>query len=105
MVNFCVCIEPQTSSPQYQAIETLCKKRPGKSIYHTDWADLTKYPIAISIETKAPSIGYETALLQVATWHSAQWRSLRSAKQDMTFSTFSWEVEFLPGIIVMQHRW
>ncbi|KAJ6050559.1 uncharacterized protein N7446_010668 [Penicillium canescens] len=105
MVDYCFCIEPKTNSPQYRTIESLCKKRPGKSINHTDWADLTKYPIAISIETKGPSIGYETALLQVATWHSAQWRSLCWAKQDMNLLTFSCQIEFLPGIIVMQHHW
>jgi hypothetical protein len=104
MVDYCICIEPKTSSLEYRAIESLCKRRPGKSINHTDWADLAKYPIAVSIETKGPSIGYETALLQVATWHSAQWRSLHWGQQGRT-SAHSWKTEFLPGIIVMQHHW
>lgn len=102
MIDDCICIKPKTSSPEYRAIESLCIKRPGQSINHTDWADLTTYPIAISIETKGPSIGYETALLQVATWHSAQWRSLRWANQGPASSM---KLEFLPGIIVMQHHW
>lgn len=104
MIDYCICIEPEESSPQYRVIESLCKDRPGKSINHTDWADLAKYPIAISIETKGPSIGYETALLQVATWHSAQWRSLHWTQQDST-SAYPRKIEFLPGIIVMQHHW
>ncbi|PLB36074.1 uncharacterized protein BDW47DRAFT_119091 [Aspergillus candidus] len=79
MVDYCVCIEPERDSPQSRAVEGLCRWLPGQSINHTDWADLTKYPIAVSIETKGPSIGYETALLQ--------------------------EMEFLPGIVVMQHHW
>jgi hypothetical protein len=74
------------------------------SINHTDWADLTKYPIAVSIETKGPSIGYETALLQVATWHSAQWRSLHWGTDSDVLAP-SREIEFLPGILVMQHHW
>lgn len=104
MVDYCICIQPGTSSPQYEAIESICKHRPGKSINHTDWADLTKYPIAVSIETKGPSIGYETALLQVATWHSAQWRSMHR-DTDAGDLERSGEIEFLPGIVVMQHHW
>ncbi|KPM38324.1 hypothetical protein AK830_g8243 [Neonectria ditissima] len=102
MVDYCICIEPDENSPEYDAIESLCEQRPGMSINHTEWADLTTYPIAISIETKGPSIGYETALLQVATWHSAQWRSLR---WDNPEPASSMKLEFLPGIIVMQHHW
>ncbi|KAK7420812.1 hypothetical protein QQX98_002616 [Neonectria punicea] len=102
MVDYCICIEPKTNSPEYRAIESLCKRRPRKSINHTEWADLTTYPIAVSIETKGPSIGYESALLQVATWQSAQWRSLRWANEGPASSM---KLEFLPGIIVMQHHW
>ena len=105
MVDYCICIEPERDSPQSRAIEGLCRWLPGQSINHTDWADLTKYPIAVSIETKGPSIGYETALLQVATWHSAQWRSLHWAQHGADVSSRSQEMEFLPGIVVMQHHW
>jgi hypothetical protein len=104
MVDYCICIQPEAKSPQYQAIQSLCKYRPAMSINHTDWADLTKYPIAVSIETKGFSIGYETALLQVATWHSAQWRSLHW-DTDSDVLAPSKEIEFLPGIVVMQHHW
>ncbi|KAK7432963.1 hypothetical protein QQZ08_000434 [Neonectria magnoliae] len=72
MVDYCICIEPEINSPEYRAIESLCKRRPGKSINHTEWADLTTYPIAVSIETASAS---------------------------------SMKLEFLPGIIVMQHHW
>ncbi|PWY91465.1 hypothetical protein BO94DRAFT_533612 [Aspergillus sclerotioniger CBS 115572] len=104
MVDYCICIQPATNSPQYQAIQSLCKYRPAMSINHTDWADLTKYPIAVSIETKGPSIGYETALLQVATWHSAQWRSLHWDTDGDVLAS-SGNIDFLPGIVVMQHHW
>lgn len=70
------------------------------SINHTDWGDLTKYPIAVSIETKGPEQSYETALLQMATWHSSQWRSLFWERDPV-----SSRIEFLPGIIVVKHDW
>ncbi|KAK7420550.1 hypothetical protein QQX98_002749 [Neonectria punicea] len=72
MVDFCICLQPEATSPQYHAIRSLCISRPSMSINHTDWGDLTKYPVAIYIETKGPEQSYETALLQMATWHSSQ---------------------------------
>ncbi|KAL2819475.1 hypothetical protein BJX63DRAFT_439009 [Aspergillus granulosus] len=103
-VDYCICIQPGEDSPQYEAIQSLSRYRPELSINHTDWADLTKYPIAISIETKGRSLEYDAALLQVATWHSAQWRSL-FWDIDGDVLAHSKEIEFLPGIIVMQHQW
>lgn len=70
------------------------------SINHTDWGGLTKYPIAISIETKGPEQSYDTSLLQVATWHSSQWRSLCWGR-DSPIDT----IALLPGIIVIKHDW
>ncbi|KAL4965549.1 uncharacterized protein BDV14DRAFT_208747 [Aspergillus stella-maris] len=78
MVDFCICIQPERNSPHYQAIQSLCKYRPTMSINHTDWAVLTKYPIAVSIETK----GLNGVVL-----------------------ASSGKIEFLPGIVVMQHHW
>lgn len=74
------------------------------SINHTDWAGLTKYSITVLIETKGPSIGYETALLQGAKWHLAKWCSLHW-DTDSDVSAPSKEIKFLPGIVVMQHHW
>ncbi|KAH8729864.1 hypothetical protein BGZ61DRAFT_447084 [Ilyonectria robusta] len=54
MVDFSICIQPGLKSPQYHAIQSLCVDRPGLSINYTDSGDLTKYPIAVSIETKGP---------------------------------------------------
>ncbi|RSM06701.1 hypothetical protein CEP52_005549 [Fusarium oligoseptatum] len=100
MVDFCICVQPGTNSPYHEAIQTLCLNRPGLSINHTDWGDLTKYPISISIETKGPEQSYDTALLQVATWHSSQWRSLCWGRHDPIHA-----IEFLPGIIIIKHDW
>ncbi|KAM0414724.1 hypothetical protein ACHAPT_013431 [Fusarium lateritium] len=100
MVDFCICIQPGANSLYHDAIESLCLSRPGMSINHTDWGDLTKHPIAVSIETKGPEQSYDTALLQVATWHSSQWRSLCLGRHDPVNT-----IEFLPGIIVIKHDW
>ncbi|KAJ4138001.1 hypothetical protein NW754_001361 [Fusarium falciforme] len=100
MVDFCICVQPGTNSPHHNVIQSLCLNRPGMSINHTDWGDLTKNPIAISIETKGPEQSYDTALLQVATWHSSQWRSLRWGRSGPIDT-----IEFLPGIIVIKHDW
>lgn len=99
MVDFCICIQPRPKSRQDDAIQSLCVDRSGLSINHTDWGDLTKYPIAVSIETKGPEQSYDTALLQVATWHASQWRSLLWERNSES------RLGFLLGIIVMKHDW
>lgn len=98
-VDFCVCIKPNKSSPEAQAIETLTDTRPGISINHTGWGNLRKHPIALSIETKREP-DRDRALLQIGTWHSSQWRALQwQSKADLT------AIGFLPGIMVQGHSW
>ncbi|KAJ9413130.1 hypothetical protein FOXG_16720 [Fusarium oxysporum f. sp. lycopersici 4287] len=94
-IDFCICIEPPKPSLEQQKIEEMIRTRPGLSINHTDWGDLCKNPIALSIETKR-QVSWEKALLQICTWHSAQWRALRDHVKD---------IEFLAGIIVQDHDW
>ncbi|KAF5027013.1 hypothetical protein F66182_888 [Fusarium sp. NRRL 66182] len=106
MVDYCVCFQPEDSSPEYARIEQLCRQgRPGQSINHTDWGDLVSYPIGISIETKGPGISYDTALVQVATWHAAQWRSIFHNRERHSVTESSRRIPFLPGIIVVKHDW
>ncbi|KAF4465204.1 hypothetical protein FALBO_7953 [Fusarium albosuccineum] len=100
MVDFCVFYKPAKGSPEEHALELACKTRPGHSINHTDFSDLCQRPIALSIETKRPHIEGDTATLQVSTWHSAQWRSLR-----WNHGPTARTIEFLPGIIVQGHEW
>ncbi|KAH7187969.1 hypothetical protein DER44DRAFT_852911 [Fusarium oxysporum] len=94
-IDFCLCIEPQKASIEQQRIDAMITTRPGISINHTDWGDLCKNPIVLSIETKR-QVSWEKALLQIGTWHSAQWRALRGNIQT---------IEFLAGIIVQDHDW
>ncbi|GKU09970.1 unnamed protein product [Fusarium langsethiae] len=94
-IDFCTCIEPPRGSPVQESIDKAIKTRPSLSINHTDWGDLCKNPIALSIETKR-QVSWEKALLQIGTWHAAQWRSL---PEDVK------KIEFLAGIIVQDHHW
>ncbi|KLO78784.1 uncharacterized protein LW93_4105 [Fusarium fujikuroi] len=94
-IDFCICIETPKESIERQKIDDEIKTRPGLSINHTDWGDLCKNPIALSIETKR-QVSWEKALLQIGTWHAAQWRSLRGSIE---------AIEFLAGIIVQDHDW
>jgi hypothetical protein len=73
--------------------------RPGLSINHTSWGNFSKNPIALSVETKRES-DWDRAILQIGTWHSAQWRSL----QWKTHADIG-KIECLPGIIVERHSW
>ncbi|KAG9249477.1 uncharacterized protein F5Z01DRAFT_631660 [Emericellopsis atlantica] len=98
MVDFCLAIRPRL--PEDLAnVDAIRKQRPGDSINHTDWGTLSKHPIAISVETKRHGEQYDAALLQIATWHSAQWRSLRWGCRNLR------AIEFLAGIIVQGHDW
>jgi hypothetical protein len=95
MVDFCLFIRPECGSPEEQAIKAICHTRSGQSINHTDLGNFCKHPIALSIETKRPGEQGDNAMLQMGTWHSAQWRSLRRHRT----------IEFLPGLIVQGHAW
>ncbi|KAF5120897.1 hypothetical protein E5D57_013233 [Metarhizium anisopliae] len=97
MVDFCLAVE--VGEEEERIINFLCRSRPGFSINHTDWGDLNKFPIAISVETKGHGDPYDTALLQVATWHASQWRSLRWGGKALS------AIEFLAGVIVIGHDW
>ncbi|EXU94970.1 hypothetical protein X797_011949 [Metarhizium robertsii] len=97
MVDFCLAVE--VGEEEKRIINFLCRSRPGFSINHTNWGDLNKFPIAISVETKGHGDPYDTALLQVATWHASQWRSLRWGGKALS------AIEFLAGVIVIGHDW
>ncbi|KPM42298.1 hypothetical protein AK830_g4250 [Neonectria ditissima] len=101
-VDFCIMIRPQEASPEHEAIETLCRCRHGQTINHTDWGNLCKDPIAISIETKRQGENWDNAFLQMGTWQSAKWRSLHSGRERKLLLS---SIEFMPGIIIQRHSW
>ncbi|KAJ3531063.1 hypothetical protein NM208_g9045 [Fusarium decemcellulare] len=96
-VDFCVVIKPPEQSTEAATIDSLTGTRPGLSINQTDWGNFNKHPIALSIETKRQS-EWEKALLQIGTWHSAQWRALDCSDEGES-------IQCLPGIIVQGHAW
>ncbi|KAH8729185.1 hypothetical protein BGZ61DRAFT_515340 [Ilyonectria robusta] len=101
-VDFCVIIRLEEDRPAYEAIEDLCRLgRPGLAINHTEWGNFDKDPIAISIETKRHAENWDNAILQMGTWHSAQWRSLVWGGSQHPVR----HIEFLPGIIIQGHSW
>ncbi|EXA29073.1 hypothetical protein FOVG_19391 [Fusarium oxysporum f. sp. pisi HDV247] len=101
-IDFCVHIRPEVLSDEQLAIDAVCIDRPNGTINHVDSGNLSKNPIVISIETKKHGEGFTKAVNQMATWHSAQWRSLcfgRCGGKALS------RIEFLPGIIVQGHTW
>lgn len=46
---------------------------PGKKFNYTDYDPLEERPIALSIETKKPSEGFDAAKLQLGVWEMAHW--------------------------------
>ncbi|KAJ4177876.1 hypothetical protein NW767_014997 [Fusarium falciforme] len=53
----------------------------------------------MSIATKRHGENWDTAVLQLGTWHSAQWRSLDWGRSKRV------SIDFLPGIIIQGHDW
>ncbi|KAM6513561.1 hypothetical protein FALCPG4_015954 [Fusarium falciforme] len=99
MVDFCIIVRPGDDTDEQDMIENLCCRRPGQTINHTDWGNLCKNPVAMSIETKRHGENWDTAVLQLGTWHSAQWRSLDWGRRERV------SIDFLPGIIIQGHDW
>ncbi|KAG5745896.1 hypothetical protein H9Q70_011411 [Fusarium xylarioides] len=106
LVDFCIHIRPAEESPAQLSIKEICKSRPLGTINHVDGGNLNKDPIVISIETKKHGEEYGKAVTQMATWHSAQLRSLRYTSDDgrLPPRTLT-QIQFLPGIIVQGHVW
>jgi hypothetical protein len=98
MVDYCIHVCPDLDSQA--RIDQLYASRPGATINHTDWGNLCRHPIALSIETKRVGEGFDNAMAQVGKWHSAQWRSLLyDGRRELSGITF------LPALIVQGHTW
>lgn len=97
MVDFCLIVRPDAH--EQAVIDSRCKTRPSLTINHTDWGNLSKHPIALSIETKSQEGSLNEALVQIGTWHSSQWRSIIYGGRARG------AIEFLPAIIILGHDW
>lgn len=101
MVDWCLTIRPNRSDQRI--IDEIRRIRPGDSINQTDCGLLRKHPIAGSIEVKRQGEQYDAAVLQIGTWHSAQWRSLRWGRNADDESLPN--IKFLSGYIIYGHDW
>ncbi|KAL6353688.1 hypothetical protein LRP88_13001 [Fusarium phalaenopsidis] len=82
-VDFCVHINPRNDSPPKEpsrvadAIDRLVHQLPGKVFNFTDFEPVQNRPIALSIETKKPTEGFDVAKLQLGVWQMAHWAFLK----------------------------
>ncbi|KLU81132.1 hypothetical protein MAPG_00227 [Magnaporthiopsis poae ATCC 64411] len=138
MVDFCLSFDPfwpkdyLTATDISRAVDRVKRERPCQSINHTGYTPLTRFPIALSIETKRPSGNTEDAETQLGVWQSAQWKMLEGLVRDKTRSLAmpadaSGEpdcvaaegsstggnpnggglngLSFLPGLCIVGHHW
>ncbi|KAK7414100.1 hypothetical protein QQX98_007043 [Neonectria punicea] len=101
MVDFCMVIRPPRGSIEDVTIDALTDSMPGRSINHSDSGNFTRNPIAVSFETTRSDGDGDKSILQMGTWHSCQWRSLRK----LAHGPLENELDFLPGVMVLGHEW
>ncbi|TKW60073.1 hypothetical protein CTA1_3145 [Colletotrichum tanaceti] len=107
MIDFAMYIDPDTDDcRQLAGADVENKMRALRQRSGTDTANSTRYfflrnkPVSVSIETKR-SEGFETAILQMGTWHAAQWNFLEGVAGSSPYPG----PEFLPGLIVVGDEW
>ncbi|RSL46958.1 hypothetical protein CEP54_013627 [Fusarium duplospermum] len=61
---------PKHPSPAAAAIERLVHQLPGRVFNFTDLEPVQDRPIALSIETKKPTEGFDVAKLQLGVWNA-----------------------------------
>ncbi|KAH7009956.1 hypothetical protein EDB80DRAFT_838956, partial [Ilyonectria destructans] len=124
-VDFCISVEPEndeslkatTATSTQPAILRFRDTLPDRILNFTDFAPLEKRPIALSIETKKPSEGFDSAKLQLGVWQMAHWSFLRYLAE-RPIAEAQAEAEggektdgsiklppFIPGIIIQGHDW
>lgn len=69
---------PKHPSPAAAAIERLVHQLPGRVFNFTDFEPVQDRPIALSIETKKPTEGFDVAKLQLGVWQAAHWSFLKA---------------------------
>ncbi|EWZ28182.1 hypothetical protein FOZG_18105 [Fusarium oxysporum Fo47] len=79
-VDFCIHINPKNdkTSPIAQSIKKLINHLPGNMFNFTSFQPLYEQPIALSIETKRPTEGFDVAKLQLGVWQAAHWMFLNT---------------------------
>ncbi|KPA35782.1 hypothetical protein FLAG1_11498 [Fusarium langsethiae] len=83
-VDFCIHVNPMndpdltSSSSVPIAIRRLMLQLPGNMFNFTNFVPLQDQPIALSIETKRPTEGFDVAKLQLGVWQAAHWTFLNT---------------------------
>ncbi|KND86218.1 hypothetical protein TOPH_09160 [Tolypocladium ophioglossoides CBS 100239] len=118
-VDFCIYIEPEIdfswASTSPSSIASFRDTLPGRVFNFTDFVPLDQRPIALSIESKKPSEGFDSAKLQLGVWQMAHWAFLRHLVEkrsaqvkaaDCAVDARSYGLPiFIPGIIIQGHDW
>ncbi|RYC78182.1 hypothetical protein BFJ63_vAg18944 [Fusarium oxysporum f. sp. narcissi] len=85
-VDFSIYIEPGNDSDPSEsdspdAIERCLRDLPDYAFNFTDFVPLERRPIALSVESKKPSEGFDRANIQLGVWLSAHWTFLRHLRE------------------------
>ncbi|KAE8383310.1 hypothetical protein BDV26DRAFT_277497 [Aspergillus bertholletiae] len=125
MIDLCVYASFDGDTELSASIIKLCRITPTLAVNHTDFDPINERPLLLSIETKKSSIDWNTALLEIGTWHATQWSFLQWAVRQKMIrqltempKTNEEEEKFnanllailsalgaMPGIIIQGHRW
>ncbi|OHF04531.1 hypothetical protein CORC01_00002 [Colletotrichum orchidophilum] len=108
MVDFCVFIDPESTSTEHkpivtEAIDRMRHMSGYSSINHTSHFLFRNKPISLSIESKQRGSSQDDAHLQIGTWHAAQWTYLDRLAQIQGATLQG--LAFLPGLIVQGEDW
>jgi hypothetical protein len=129
MIDICVYAAFEGDAEPSASIRNFCSITPTQTVNHTDFEPVSTRPIVLSIETKKPGVHWDTAQLQMGSWHAAQWSFLRwgvgqkilrrraekgigmpvtdeeeQAFQSEKLAALS-TLGALPGVIIQGHRW
>ncbi|KAF9890014.1 hypothetical protein FE257_006694 [Aspergillus nanangensis] len=129
MIDICVYASVDQDAELSASMTKFRSITPTQTVNHTDFEPISMRPLLLSIETKKPGVHWDTAQLQIGSWHAAQWSFLRWAvgqklrrqrverlteihrinEEEEAFRVDELAVlsslGALPGIIVQGHRW
>ncbi|KAI1130571.1 hypothetical protein F5Y10DRAFT_276075 [Nemania abortiva] len=128
MIDICVYAPTNQDADLSAKIVQFSRITPTCTVNHTDFFPISTRPLLLSIATTKPGIRWEMAQLQMGIWHVAQWAFIRWAvaqklvrdriqvgietqpqiRQDdldvKVLAVLS-KLEFIPGVIIQDHRW
>ncbi|PLB50328.1 hypothetical protein P170DRAFT_508528 [Aspergillus steynii IBT 23096] len=79
MIDICVYASVDGDAELSASMTKFSNIAPTQTVNHTDYEPISIRPLLLSIETKKPGVHWDTAQLQIGSWHAAQWSFLRWA--------------------------